>query len=158
MRLRPSDDWRTSLLAAYERLANDDDAQILPVHIRDVLGDDCPRPNERTMERYKEGVLALYRELATSLGSDNVFLFKGELLNTVRVAQQLLESSRQPHFRTFYRRKFEAMTGIDCSKFYVERIFQPMSAAAIVEAFLESADSVKYKPGVRYFFGHRIPD
>ena len=35
---------------------------------------------------------------------------------------------------------------------------QPLSAAAIVEEFLESRESEKYEDGVRYFFGHRIPD
>jgi hypothetical protein len=58
----------------------------------------------------------------------------------------------------FYRRRFEASTGIDCSGFYKDRNFQPLTAAAILEDFLESPEVARYEEGVRYFFGHRIPE
>jgi hypothetical protein len=53
----------------------------------------------------------------------------------------------------------EANTGLDCRGFY-DRDFmlRPLAAAAIVEDFVESGEANKYLPGVRYFFGHRIPD
>ncbi|MEZ4271726.1 MAG: hypothetical protein R3C68_09935 [Myxococcota bacterium] len=57
-----------------------------------------------------------------------------------------------------YRHKFEVATGIDCSEMFYERMPQPLVAAKIVEEFLESPDVDKYEDGVRYFFGHRIPD
>ena len=57
------------------------------------------------------------------------------------------------------RMLLEGTTGLDCRSFYsTEYRLQPLSAAAVVEEFLESLDADKYEPGVRYFFGHRIPD
>jgi hypothetical protein len=34
----------------------------------------------------------------------------------------------------------------------------PLAAAAILEDMLESGELERFEPGVRYFFGHRIPD
>ena len=39
-----------------------------------------------------------------------------------------------------------------------EGVIQPLATAAILEEFLESPEAAKYEDGVRYFFGHRIPD
>lgn len=56
------------------------------------------------------------------------------------------------------RHKFEASTGISCSGFFKDRRFQPASALSILDAFLESPAAANYKEGVRYFFGHPIPE
>ena len=76
----------------------------------------------------------------------------------------LLLNKRQGHLLLTYRPGIiylfckEASTGIDCSGFYQEEKPQPLTAAAIIEDFLESSESQHYEKGVRYFFGHRIPD
>ena len=54
---------------------------------------------------------------------------------------------------------FEGHTGIRCNHFFTSNgKFLPHTAAATIEDFLESESSSNYKAGVRYFFGHRIPD
>lgn len=54
---------------------------------------------------------------------------------------------------------FEANTGICCKAFFGPHgEFLPMAAAAIVNRFLASENSKWYEPGVRYFFGHPLPD
>jgi hypothetical protein len=123
-----------------------------------MLGDDCPLPADLGRDRYRAAVLARRDELAEALGSERALVFHGELLSVTRVAARLLEAARRPAFRTLYRRRFEAMTGIDCSPFYVRRQFQPLTAAALVEGFLEGPRAAEFRPGARYFFGHRIPD
>jgi hypothetical protein len=35
---------------------------------------------------------------------------------------------------------------------------QRLQMAATLEDFLRSDPSARYEPGIRYFFGHRIPD
>jgi hypothetical protein len=55
------------------------------------------------------------------------------------------------------RHKFEASTGIDCSRFYDKKRFQPEAALSILSDFLEDPRTSQYKEGVRYFFGHPIP-
>ncbi|NJK31974.1 MAG: hypothetical protein HC927_05885 [Deltaproteobacteria bacterium] len=60
--------------------------------------------------------------------------------------------------RVFFRRRFEASTGIDCSEFYSDGEFFPLVAAARLEAWIDSPEADRYEPGVRYFFGHRIPN
>jgi hypothetical protein len=147
-----------AILEAYKRCADEEDAQVLPLFIRDVLGTGCPRPEGLPMDKFEKEVLAKCEELTQSFGTNSVFLFQGERLNVVRVAQHVLAATGQPAFRSLYRRKFEAMTGIDCSQFYKSKVFQPMTAAMIVESFLEGPEVAQYQDGVRYFFGHRIPD
>jgi hypothetical protein len=48
-------------------------------------------------------------------------------------------------------------TGIDCSSFYHDRQFQPLRAAALIEAFLEDPGMSRFRDGERYFFGRPIP-
>lgn len=54
---------------------------------------------------------------------------------------------------------FEGHTGIRCSHFFTSNgKFLPHAAAATIEDFLASDNTATYKAGVRYFFGHPIPD
>ncbi|OBU66494.1 hypothetical protein A9K58_12110 [Stenotrophomonas maltophilia] len=77
---------------------------------------------------------------------------------TVDAIAARLRRLREPCFPFELRRRFECATGIDCSCFYQERVFRPMHASALLEAFLEDSDAGGFESGVRYFFGHRIPD
>jgi hypothetical protein len=47
---------------------------------------------------------------------------------------------------------------VDGRAFFKDFKLQPLTAAAVVEEFLDSPEAAKYKDGFRYFFGHRIPD
>jgi len=76
------------------------------------------------------------------------------------VARELLEIARDNRTHVIYdlRHRFEAFTGIDCRPMLHALRLQPLAIAAIGEAFLQSEAARRYEPGVRYFWGHRIPD
>jgi hypothetical protein len=57
-----------------------------------------------------------------------------------------------------FREKFEGATGIDCSPFFRGGRFQAAAAIAILEEFVSSKRSRDFREGVRYFFGHAIPE
>ncbi|MFP2927201.1 hypothetical protein ACLESO_18780 [Pyxidicoccus sp. 3LG] len=120
-------------------------------------------PKEDDLIEYEDRVLERYEELKQRFGTDQVILLHAERFSVVSVARRLLSSmSNHSDFemakRPFYRRRFEASTGIDCSPFYKDEQFQPLTAAATLEDFLESPEAARYEEGVRYFFGHRIPE
>jgi hypothetical protein len=149
-------------LAAFEAHADVPDTSIIPVLIARSL-EKRPGPLVKasqwpSLNAYRDAVLARYRELADNLGGDQVLVFKGEPDGVIRLAKYVLDALKEPFFQGDFRRKFEAATGIDCSGFYQNEVLQPLAAAEIVEEFLESPAAEKYEQGVRYFFGHRIPD
>jgi hypothetical protein len=113
-----------------------------------------------TIENYQSLVMGRIEELRQRFKTDQVWLFHGELAGVVPLAQLILRSIAKKDFMEMetLRERFEASTGIDCRPFYKKTAFQPLTAAAIVEKFLESPEATKYETGVRYFFGHRIPD
>lgn len=89
-------------------------------------------------------------------------MFEGHRLNICLVAQRFLERLRRGEDSArveLGRMHLEATTGLDCSDFFDSKYrLRPLAAAAIVEHFLESPAATDFEPGVRYFFGHRIPD
>jgi hypothetical protein len=109
-------------------------------------------------------VEARVAELRAQFGSDQVPVWEGELWDVRNFAEKTLqlivgdESKRKSVTFIVHRRKFEGATGIDCRPFFRNTNFQPLEAVAILEDFLESPDAARYVPGVRYFFGHSIPD
>jgi hypothetical protein len=149
------------LLAVYRRHAVVEDADIMPVRINGLLSSvagTLSKPAKfENLQAYEDAVLSRQRELAEAFGSDQVLVLRGERFGVVRLAERLLELLRKPYFMPDLRRKFEAATGIDCTGFYKNGVLQPLAAAEIVEAFLESPYASTYEDGVRYFFGHRIP-
>jgi hypothetical protein len=111
---------------------------------------------------YRDLVLDAYEATREQFGTDRVPVLYGQLFSVRELAERLYDNVvraegdsiailRQRHF-------FEAATGTDCSGFYQDEELQPLNAAAILEDFLENKEPDKYEPGIRYFFGHRIPD
>jgi len=87
---------------------------------------------------------------------------EGAPIHVVDIAQRLLrqlgseDASRARLEHAWWM--FGAITGVDCRAFFSDDgNLQRLSAAAIVEDYLDSFDA-QFQPGVRYFFGHRIPD
>lgn len=109
-------------------------------------------------EEFRDRVFECYRQMVQRLGSEKALVFGGQLYSVVRLAKCILETVRQPHFQSYLRRRFEAATGIDCSSWYKNQSLQPLAVTAMIEEFLESPEAATYEDGVRYFFGHRIPD
>jgi hypothetical protein len=150
------------LLAAYESFSYLSEADIIPCYLSHLLeypiGTLIDPVNFASPTAYREAVMDRYQQMKVELGGDQVFVFGGQRFGVVRFAQLFLDRMRHPHVQDFWRRKFEASTGINCSVFYQDGRFQPLSAAAVVEEFLESPSANRYEDGVRYFWGHRIPD
>ena len=150
------------LLGAYEKFATVEDADIIPCYLsallEPVLGA-LSDPNQApSLAAYRALVLKRYDQLSDDLGTDQVLVWMGEPFGVVPMAKRLLELIRNPSFPSDLRRKFEAATGIDCTAFYKAAQLQPLTVAAILERFLDSPAADHYQDGVRYFFGHRIPD
>ncbi|PRP89906.1 hypothetical protein ENSA5_70130 [Enhygromyxa salina] len=121
------------------------------------LRTDFPRKvDEKQADAYVARVLARHAELVESLG-EHAFVFRGRLLDLEWIARRGLQDLADGEFDSRMRRKFEAMTGIDCSCFYHKEKLQPLAAAAVFEAFLASPERKAFTPGRRYFFGHPIP-
>lgn len=85
----------------------------------------------------------------------------GEATHAPRTAQLLLTHLGDSHFehasQRLMRRRFEASTGIDCTAFFKNGIFQALSAARVLEDYLGSAESARSRPGRKEFFGWPVP-
>jgi hypothetical protein len=155
-----------AIIQAYDRGYGADLMNSVPLVISTLLepewGPLSKSPKEDERIAYEDRVLEQYEALKQKFGTDQVALLHGERFSVVSVARRMLRGLTGGGFersmRPFYRRRFEASTGIDCSSFYKDEKFQPLTAAAILEEFLESPESARYEEGVRYFFGHRIPE
>jgi hypothetical protein len=149
------------LLTVFERYATIRDADIIPVQIAELLWGPASslEPSDLpSLEDYRAGVIAAYQDLATRLGDDRAYVFRGERFSVVRLAEIIRDELHEPYFDEELRRKFEACTGINCSVFYRREELQPLAAEALIENFLEGPEAERYDAGVRYFFRHRIPD
>jgi hypothetical protein len=149
------------VLQTYLSIRHFNDADIIPVRLSDALeanpGPIADPMQFKTPDAYADHVTKRCDELREQFGGDEVVLFKGQPFSVTSLARITLASITDHTFDYPLRRKFEASTGIDCSSFYLDKQFQPLSAAAILEEFLESPAAEEYEAGVRYFFGHRIP-
>ena len=101
----------------------------------------------------------MYDRFVEKFGTDRITLWRGDVFSVGQPARDFLEgdNARIRGDLFVYRHKFEANTGIDCSDFFVDLKRQYLSMQATLEDFLESGPDTRFDPGVRYFFGHRIP-
>jgi hypothetical protein len=106
-------------------------------------------------------VLAAFARLQGRLGP-NSFAWNGAIADIRRLAGKLLDAARDPEAGPGrfldLRHRFEATTGVDCREFFKKGAAQRLRIAATTEDFLRSPAAALFEPGVRYFFGHRIPD
>jgi hypothetical protein len=125
------------------------------------------QPSWGEMRHPIDGYVAMARErVSTWLQSealgDASIIAEGRIRQIGEVARHLHERVRRGEQGDRIekgRMLFEAMSGVDCRAFFNKHgSVQRLAAAAILEEFLESGDADKYEPGVRYFFGRRIPD
>lgn len=110
---------------------------------------------------YRALVMSRFEELRDQLGTDEVAITRGRPVEVDEVARRLRQIFLQERSMTaeamYTRMLLEAFTGLDCRAFYKGDRFQPLSAVAVLENFLDHADLSGYRPGVRYFFGHPVP-
>ena len=153
------------LLDAYEKNINDvdEDADIILIRIAQMLDPDtAPRlshhENFGGFPQYRMEVEQRQKRLLDRHGSEDVYLWRGELTSVRRMAQMLLHLEPRSFLPSTVRRRFEASTGIDCSAMFdAKRRFLPLEAAAIAEDFLRGDAIDRYSEGARYFFGHGVP-
>jgi hypothetical protein len=139
--------------------ADESDAAVVPFFLADVLGEGVPPSiRESGSNGFRTTVLGLFEARREELGADDVSLFRGEVFGVNRLARRMLVALEAGRFNWTLRRRFEAATGIDCTPFYEDEELRPLAAAGILEDFLDGPDAARYEDGVRYFFGHRIPD
>lgn len=112
---------------------------------------------------YTRMVRSRYEELQGLLPYEGSCVFGGEILSLRRIATQTITRINGP---TEYSRHvesarmlLEAHTGEVFSDFYDPDRYslRPLHATARLEAFLRSDTPDRFTPGVRCFFGHRIP-
>jgi hypothetical protein len=154
-----------TLLDAYEKNINDvdEDADIILIRVAQMLDPDgAPRlshhENFGGFPQYRLEVEQRQKRLLDYYGSEDVYLWRGELTSVKRMAEMLLRLEPRSFLPSTVRRRFEASTGIDCSAMFdAKRRFRPLEAAAIAEDFLRSEAAYRYSEGERYFFGHPVP-
>lgn len=151
------------LLDALEANEDIEDAEIIPTYIREMLdpGDYSFSTDPETdgLKSYRKSVEDHVAMLCDHFGSDEVYIWRGDIFSIERVAHWIIDWAPKNiiYFPTDVRRRLEATSGIDCSQFYHEGKFQLLAAMALAEKILDSHLIEDLKPGDRYFFGHQIP-
>lgn len=154
------------LIDMYERYSFSQDARFVAMSLSrlmektpDAISGYPLEQNEGDIKEYCQMVRQRYEELCESLSTRDAVVFRGEVISLQHLSKTMIDDLGVKHgFEEEMRHKFEAYTGVDCSSFYVNETLQPLAVAALVEEFLESPEAAKFEKGVRYFFGHRIPD
>lgn len=158
-----------AILYVYDRHSDGQCGEGLPAYLTTMLepefGAAADYPRNDTLEAflaYETGVRELWQHRLAELGGPKVYSFFGGPFSVRRIAERFLEmlgtSSYQNMMKPYLRQRFEACTGIDCSDFFENNgDLKPLTAAARLEAWLESDAPDRFEPGERYFFGHKIP-
>lgn len=101
--------------------------------------------------------------IETICPSQDVAIRMGRILSVKEIAQ-ILEQLLIPEKYgeddiPEHRVPFEAYTGIACGACLDERgRMLPLCLRAQVDSFLDGRHALRFTPGVRYFFGHRVPE
>jgi hypothetical protein len=103
-------------------------------------------------------VRAEHQRLVNELG-DEAFVWAGAALDVNRFVERFLAESKDPEPPSFInlRHRFEAWTGEPCQDFFRAFAPQRLEITASLEDFVRAGKGKRYRPGVRYFFGHPIP-
>jgi hypothetical protein len=150
------------ILTGWQDLEGFQDAEDIPPALSEML-EEAPGPiveaaDHARKDEYVAIVLTGFEELKAAFGTEKVFLLRGGMVSVRRLAGLMLAELAVGQLDLHLRRRFEALTGIDCTSFHQDESLRPLAATAVVEEFLESPEASRYEDGVRYFFGHRIPD
>lgn len=140
---------------------------LISVYLSDLLGDEGGSISAYD-DFYDEEAYRLHVTRVTEkIDRDfpKMSIFRGEPISLDSILHAMFEALRseeevdniQPEF-SLLRHRLEAMTGWCFSEAYRDEVLQPLAAAAVVEECWETCRAKNYEPGVRYFFGHRIPD
>jgi hypothetical protein len=112
---------------------------------------------------YEAMLLDQAKQLESRLPPGAWAVFRNEPLSLPKIAELALskvQRNRDCEILATARMLLEAYTGRDMRGFYRLEDYKldPLAAGAMLEDMLESGELERFEPGVRYFFGHRIPD
>ncbi len=154
------------MLELHLKTIEDRDGEIIPILLSEMLearsGAIATGARNTSEASYRDLVMGKFDALRRQLGSENPAVYYGEAFAVETVATRLYnELTKEPSNAIAIageRHRFEASTGLDCEGFFVNRKPNRLQGAVILEDFLDGPDIAKFKPGMRYFFGHPIPD
>ncbi|MGW8392599.1 hypothetical protein [Pseudoduganella sp. HUAS MS19] len=110
-------------------------------------------------EGYASKVGRRVDDIVLRLGTSDAIVMFGELFSVGKLVDVMRRAlSDGTWFNPYWRHKFEATTGVNCSGFYRDQDLQPLQALAILEDFEDQGTAGRFVPGRRYFFGHPVPD
>jgi hypothetical protein len=135
-------------------------------YLLDSVGGPIGSHEEYARDEYSLLVNDRFLEVMEKAEGPNVQAWRGKTWSVVELARYMLElaenqSERPSDLGVYFvglRHRFEAATGLDCREFYHQRVFQPGAVVDCIESFLESDASAKFQAGIRYFFGHMVPN
>jgi hypothetical protein len=159
------------MLEVWRAMTREADRTEASLALSNMLDDENPPGGELRFfepdcgdEEFAERVRARVVELRGMAEDGRSIVFAGEVFDLAKVAQKMLDLLRQGRvahwadwsYFLLARRRFEAVTGVDCSGFYVDKVFNPDGVLEVVSEFQESGVARNFIPGVRYFCGLRI--
>ncbi|WP_181197383.1 hypothetical protein [Enhygromyxa salina] len=118
-------------------------------------------PKEYDFASHLEATKAKIDEVMASIPA-HLCVWGGRVLELENVAREAIvhiRERREPDITYTHRMVLEAYTGCDLTGFYLDNgRHDTLAAIAMLEQLLETGNLDQYEPGVRYFFGRRVPD
>lgn len=118
-------------------------------------------PKEYDFATYLELAEAKIAEVSATI-PPHLCVWGGRVLDLEDIAREAIvhiREPREPDITYTHRMVLEAYTGCDLTGFYADNgRLDTLAAIATLEQLLETANLEQYEPGVRYFFGRRVPD
>lgn len=148
-----------AIVNAYCKVATFDDAAVIPDALWQMLGrSEFSEPSAfGGLDAYARAVIDRGRELEAKFGP-SAAVFEGELYDVREIARRLARQLQEATggVDLGFLQPFAATTGIDTTSFHEGPLLKPLTALAVVEEFLSSAQAKQFEPGARYFWGHKI--
>jgi hypothetical protein len=154
------------MLECWKSLERHADRASIDVVIRGILEpqEGGPLPELGTIdsaEEYQAVITARYKQLLSESGSYETAFFLGTPVDVPTLVWQMrnLVETDDPGGINDRWRRFEPLTGVDCSSFYTPTGVNLEAVTAVLDEFEAQRPSAshRFEPGKRYFFGHLVP-
>jgi hypothetical protein len=154
------------MLECWKSLERKADRDSVDVSIRGILEPEEGGPllelgSILTADEYSSAITARYKQLLNEAGSFETAYFLGSPVDAptlVWTMRHLVEND-DPGGIGSVRRRFEPLTGVDCSSFYTPTGVDLHAVTEVLDEFEAQRPSAaeRFEPGKRYFFGHPVP-
>lgn len=132
--------------------------EIIEVYMSRLLGDVYLDGEASSLESDSNTVRKRYAQLISEYDTGDLLIWNGRPFSVPDFSRSAVADIQSISTPITWRHTFESATGIDCRAFFEGGVFQPLAAVVTVEEFLNGPELARFKPGVRYFFGHPIPE